>query len=224
MLVVACVGSPEPPPDDALKVGALLPFTGSLGASGDNVERGLLLAVEAINEAGGIDGRPLQLVARDTHSDVERGLDAARELLDGEDVRGLIGPEDAELATALLPLIVERGVALVSASEASVPTVDDDGLWVQTAPTAATTGRALAGRAYADGALDVAVLTERSAFGEAFTAAFRSELERLGGSVPAQVSFDHGQDSYQAEIEEAVDSAAARRPAGRPAALERRAG
>ena len=73
---------PEDPPEDpnAIEVGALLPFTGELSAYGAAYERALILAVERVNDAGGVSGRRLRLVPKDTHSSVERGLESARAL------------------------------------------------------------------------------------------------------------------------------------------------
>ena len=74
-----------------IQVGALLPFTGELAASGAEYERALVLAVETVNQAGGISGHRLRLVARDTHSDVERGIESARALFESGPTSSSIG-------------------------------------------------------------------------------------------------------------------------------------
>src|SRR4051812_6269952 len=94
--------------DDAVTVGVLLPFTGERASLGPRVEPALLMARDAINDAGGIAGHPLELAVRDTHSDVELGSVAARELLD-DGVVALLGPEEADLASRIAGDVAAHG-------------------------------------------------------------------------------------------------------------------
>ncbi|MGC4093436.1 MAG: ABC transporter substrate-binding protein [Polyangiaceae bacterium] len=67
-LLVAC-GPAEEAPKDSVTVGLLLPFTGTNSATTSNFERAALFASARINAGGGINGRPLRLLSKDTHSD-----------------------------------------------------------------------------------------------------------------------------------------------------------
>ena len=53
-MTLSCIEMAEDEPSDAIKVGALLPFSGELAASGINLERPLMMAADTINAAGGI--------------------------------------------------------------------------------------------------------------------------------------------------------------------------
>src|SRR5690349_13726281 len=75
-------GCGAPAAADFLPIGLLISFTGRQGANGFNSERALLLAVEAANRGGGADGRPFQVLARDTRSDPRKIEAPARELID----------------------------------------------------------------------------------------------------------------------------------------------
>src|SRR5690606_7211025 len=90
-------------PDDAVVVGALLPFSGSESAIGRNLEQAMLLAVEDLNAAGGLDGRPFAILSRDSHSSSERGLNQLLELLYTDRVDYLVGPEENDLARGIVP-------------------------------------------------------------------------------------------------------------------------
>src|SRR5262245_34688174 len=79
--LAACGSDPAPLPADAIVIGSLLPFTGQEAALGANLEQAMLLAVEDVNAAGGVHGRPLALISRDSNSGSARGLDALLELL-----------------------------------------------------------------------------------------------------------------------------------------------
>ena len=68
------------PPPNAIVIGAALPFSGPLSTTGVQLERALRLAIEDVNAAGGVNGRPLYLKVRDTNSGSERGLNALLDL------------------------------------------------------------------------------------------------------------------------------------------------
>src|SRR5687767_1358745 len=86
-------GCDDPPPPDpnAIVIGALLPFTGDQAASGINLELAALLAAEQINDLGGVGGRPIRIVSRDTHTDLDRGRAALEDLLN-EGAVAILGP------------------------------------------------------------------------------------------------------------------------------------
>jgi branched-chain amino acid transport system substrate-binding protein len=108
----------EPPAGDVVPIGLLLSYSGYLAANSVNSERALLMAVEAVNAAGGVGGRRLRVVARDTRSDGQKVVAAARELLDSG-VAVLIGPDDTDLIAPLRNLLLDRTVLLPSSSTSS---------------------------------------------------------------------------------------------------------
>jgi len=64
-----------------IKVGILLPLTGKLAKFGEIEKRSFLLALEDINQAGGAQGREIELVFADTKGDPEVGRKAAEKLI-----------------------------------------------------------------------------------------------------------------------------------------------
>jgi len=67
-LSMGCIEVPQKDETGAIRIGALLPFTGEQAASGFNLERPLLMAVDVINEAGGIAGKEVVLIAEDSNA------------------------------------------------------------------------------------------------------------------------------------------------------------
>ncbi|WP_438003124.1 ABC transporter substrate-binding protein [Sorangium sp. So ce321] len=57
MLPASCSSEAPGHPENAIVIGALLPFSGSESAIGRNLEQAMLLAVDDLNAAGGLDGR-----------------------------------------------------------------------------------------------------------------------------------------------------------------------
>jgi ABC-type branched-subunit amino acid transport system substrate-binding protein len=111
-------GCGAPPEDDPIKIGLLLSYTGFLAANSINSERSLLMAIEAANQAGGIDRRPVRVVARDTRSDPRRVAEPTRELLEAK-TAVLIGPDSTDLISQLRELLQARTLLLPSYATAS---------------------------------------------------------------------------------------------------------
>ncbi|MDP4302014.1 ABC transporter substrate-binding protein [Leptothrix discophora] len=100
---------------DPIKIGVDGPFTGGSSSMGVSMRDGVRLATEEINKAGGVLGRPLQLVERDDEAKNERGVQIAQELINKEKVVAVVG-------------YINTGVALASQrffQEAKIPVLNN---------------------------------------------------------------------------------------------------
>ncbi len=87
-----------------LTVGFVGPLTGGSAALGASLRNGARLAVEEVNAAGGVLGRPLRLVEADDQARPEQGAEAARALVEREGAVALIGPGNTGVANAINPV------------------------------------------------------------------------------------------------------------------------
>jgi branched-chain amino acid transport system substrate-binding protein len=71
------------------------------------------LAVQEINAAGGIDGRQLELITRDTQSDPTKAVNGAAELTHGQKVSVVIGPVNSGESLAVVPLLARANTPQV---------------------------------------------------------------------------------------------------------------
>ncbi|MEX8517355.1 MAG: ABC transporter substrate-binding protein [Leptothrix sp. (in: b-proteobacteria)] len=85
---------------DPIKVGVAGPFTGGSSSMGVSMRDGVRLATDEINKAGGVLGRPLQLVERDDEAKNERGVQIAQELINKEHVVATLGYINTGVALA----------------------------------------------------------------------------------------------------------------------------
>jgi len=100
---------------EPIKIGVTGPFTGGSSSMGVSMRDGVKLAVEEINKAGGVLGRPLQTVERDDEAKNERGVQIAQELINKEKVTATVG-------------FINTGVALASQrfyQEAKIPVMNN---------------------------------------------------------------------------------------------------
>ena len=100
---------------DPIKIGVAGPFTGGSSSMGVSMRDGVRLAADEINKAGGVLGRPIELVERDDEAKNERGVQIAQELINKEKVAATVG-------------YINTGVALASQrffQEAKIPVMNN---------------------------------------------------------------------------------------------------
>ena len=85
---------------DPIKIGVDGPFTGGSSSMGVSMRDGVRLAVEEINQSGGVLGRKLQVVERDDEGKNERGVQIAQELINKEKVTAVVGYINTGVALA----------------------------------------------------------------------------------------------------------------------------
>ncbi len=96
---------------EPVKIGLIAAITGGSALSGESITRGLAIAIDEINQNGGVlGGRLLELVTRDDESTPARGVTAARELIEQEQVAAIFGGIDSPVSLAMLPVIHELQV------------------------------------------------------------------------------------------------------------------
>ena len=95
---------------EPIQIGYLPAFTGPSSSTGIGIGRGTELAVKEINDAGGIKGRKIEMVMRDTQSDPAKAVNAAAELTRRLKVAVMWGPLNSGEALAAIANIARDGV------------------------------------------------------------------------------------------------------------------
>jgi len=96
---------------DPIKIGLVTALSGQSARSGEAITRGLTVAIDEVNAAGGLlGGRKLELVRRDDESNPAKGVTAARELIYKDKVAILFGGLDTPVARAIVPIATEAKV------------------------------------------------------------------------------------------------------------------
>ena len=90
--LVGLTGIPQARSAEPIKVGAVLPFSGGVELYGGQARLGLDLAVKEINAAGGMLGRPVEVIYRDDKTDPAAASEATRHLIEQDGVLAVVGP------------------------------------------------------------------------------------------------------------------------------------
>ena len=101
---------------EPIKIGYLNPSTGVFGAIGKAAQDGVKLALERIKAEGGINGRPVTVIERDTASDPQQGLRLAREMVRRDNVDVLMGGLGSSECMVLGPFAGESKIPYMTAS------------------------------------------------------------------------------------------------------------
>jgi branched-chain amino acid transport system substrate-binding protein len=119
--VLFCLTASASLAQEPIKVGLVAALSGGSAKSGEGITRGLTIAIDEINAAGGILGRKLELVRRDDESNPSKGQVAARELIDQEKVAVMFGGIDSPVALAIVPIANKEKVPFFSVWAAATP-------------------------------------------------------------------------------------------------------
>src|SRR6202012_5463416 len=90
---------------ETIKIGCLAAMTGPSSAPTIGFNRGVNFAVDAINAAGGVKGRKIEIVMRDTQGDPTKAVNATQELISQQKVHALWGPLNSGEALATTPIM-----------------------------------------------------------------------------------------------------------------------
>jgi branched-chain amino acid transport system substrate-binding protein len=94
--------------DNEIKFGIVAPFSGASRELGRQMQLGIDTAFKRVNDAGGVNGRSLHLVAADDGYEPTRTLDAMKQLYDKDQVFGFIGNVGTPTAAVALPFALEH--------------------------------------------------------------------------------------------------------------------
>ena len=95
---------------DTIKIGWLSSLTGALSSAAIAENQGVQLAVDEINKSGGILGRQIELLTRDTAGDPTKAVNFAQQLAFSDKVHFVIGPVNSGEGLAAVPILARAGV------------------------------------------------------------------------------------------------------------------
>jgi len=109
--LLATPASAQPAP---IRIGAVLSVTGPASFLGDPEDKTLRLYVARINAAGGVNGRPLQLIVYDDAGDANRARTFATRLVEDDRVVAMVGGTTTGTTMAMRPVFEEARIPFIS--------------------------------------------------------------------------------------------------------------
>ena len=184
----AAAAAPISKPEVVLKLGQVAPMTGPQAHLGKDNENGALLAIEELNAKGlEIGGAKIkfELLAEDDQADPKQGTTVAQKLVDAK-VNGVIGHLNSGTTIPASKLYFDAGIPQISGS-ATNPTYTQQGFNTAFRVMAndVQQGKSLGEFAAKQGIKTVAVVDDRTAYGQGLADEFRKAAEAAGLKVVA---------------------------------------
>jgi branched-chain amino acid transport system substrate-binding protein len=193
--LVAC----SKPTESKLVLGGVLPLTGDAATFGANAARGAELAVEEANAAKTLLGKTIVFKAEDSRGAPADAVSAARKLISVDGASLLIGDVTSGGTHALLPIIDQAKVPLVSPS-ASDPKLSGKSPWfARVWPSDTFESEVIATYAKEKGFESVAILFANTDYGVAMVDAFKKHFPET--SVVATIGVDRETADYRPTLQ-----------------------
>jgi ABC-type branched-subunit amino acid transport system substrate-binding protein len=180
-IVALSTGAALAQDQEPFQMGAIVSITGGGAAIGTAASMGWELAVEEINEAGGIMGRPVELTIADSETDPTHAVSEARRLIENVGIGGMVGPVTSQETIPVTTVLTEAGVAQITTAASPTLTPDLAPYHFSNSPTGLN--QMIANINYAIdvlGAENIALISDNGGMSQAAAAEIAAYMEELG--------------------------------------------
>ena len=173
---------------EPVRIGVTTILSGPLADRGQSEQYGVELALQRINEAGGVLGRPSEAFYGDNAADVTTGVRATHRLIDEQHVPVLLGALATPVTHAIMPIVQEAKVPLVIDISAGQDFVDASGVGgndyaFKTIPSDLDIATAMMAWLKGQGVHSVAIVADDNDFNRANAAS----MEKAAGAAGLQI-------------------------------------
>jgi len=175
---------------EPVRIGVTTILSGPIADRGQSEQYGVELALQAINEAGGVLGRPVEAFYGDNAADVATGVAATKRLIEEQHVPVLLGALATPVTHAIMPIVAEAKVPLVIDISAGQDFVDASGVGgndyvFKTIPSDLDIAKAMMGWLKGQGVQSVAILADDNDFNRANAASMEKAASAAGINILA---------------------------------------
>jgi len=197
-----------------IKIGLSGPFTGGSSPMGESMRNGIRLAVEEINNIGGINGKKIELIERDDEAKNDVGAKIAQEFTQ-EKVAAAIGIVNTGVGLASIdayqkakiPLMVAVSSGTELTKKFAPPSASENYIF-RIAPTLDMEAKVLVADLKRSGLNSVAVLIDSTAYGDAGLKAFKEQSLQVGLILTTIERFNIGDQDMRVQLHRAKASKA----------------
>jgi branched-chain amino acid transport system substrate-binding protein len=203
-LLAGCATTPKGPEVTEIKIGINYELSGDVATYGQDSVKGIKMAVDMVNAAGGINGKTIKLVEADNKSDKAEATTLATRLMTQDKVIAVIGPATSGAFKATIPVANDNKVPVISGSAtADDVTVDASGVKeyaFRTCFNDSFQGTAMANFAKDKLSAKSAVIIGdiSSDYAKGLADSFKKTFTAGGGSIVGEEGFSAGETDFNA--------------------------
>ncbi len=186
---------------DGIKIGLVASQNGELKPWGDDSVKGAQLAVEEFNKAGGVDGKPVNLMIGDSNSKPEVGKSAAEKLM-SDGAIGILGEVASGITMQMEQAAEPKGVPVIAIGATRTDLTQGHDNIFRVCYTDAFQGPVMAKFAYDElGLRNVALMTDqKQPYSTGLSDSFREYFTKLGGHIVDEQKYESGQTNFQGQL------------------------
>jgi branched-chain amino acid transport system substrate-binding protein len=193
----------QPAAGSTVKIGVITSLTGSAAAFGQAHKNGYAIALSELNAAGGVMGKPIELVYYDDQSRPDQAVQGVNKLIDQDHVPVILGAYSSENTRAIVPAVTQKHVPLVMPTATADNVLETGSPWVF---------RICAGSsAYATATVDflkamnapktVAIVYENTNFGQSNAEAMEKVARAAGFDLVDSEAYQASSPDYKALLQ-----------------------
>jgi branched-chain amino acid transport system substrate-binding protein len=185
---------------DPIKIGAILSLTGTYAGLGEPEKNLIDMEVKKINDAGGINGRPVEVIIEDDATDEAKAVAAASRLIEQENVVAIIGATGTGQTMAMRGDVQRASIPQVSMAGGTVITDPVDKLVFATPWSNTIVVPFTLDYMKSQGITKIGLLTDSGGFGKDGQAVFKTAAPKAGVEIVADETLNPGDTDMTAQL------------------------
>ena len=188
--------------EDVIKIGEYGSLTGSTATFGINTDRGIQMAVEKINQEGGLLGKKVVVIVEDDQGKPEEAATAVKKLINQDKVIAVLGEVASSRSLAAAPICQEAGIPMITPSSTN-PEVTRKGDYIfRVCFIDPFQGDVMARFTYNDLKIKrVAILRDiKNDYSVGLANYFAEDYKKLGGQIVGDESYSEGDIDFRAQL------------------------
>ena len=187
---------------DPIKIGSIMPISGPVSAYGTQSRDAIVMAVDEINAAGGVIGRPLEVIVEDDEANPEKTKNAFTKLVTKDGVIGIVGALTSKCSLAITTDAQARKIIMISPSSTNDTVTDAGNFIFRACYNDSFQGQVVAQFAKENlKAMNAAILFDNTNdYSKGLTENFKAKFTELGGTIIAEESYATGDKDFNAQI------------------------
>jgi branched-chain amino acid transport system substrate-binding protein len=187
-------------------IGAVIPLSGASATQGEDQRRGMEIAIDEINAAGGILGDKLKLIIEDSGGRAPAALDATKKLVAVDKVPVVMGEYSSGITIPIAQYLVQEGRLHINIGSSSNAIRNLGPTSFSVIGLQSVSGKFAAADILAQNWKKIAIVGPNNAFGQSMAEGLKQDFEKLGGSVVSTLLYTEGQTTYRRELQQIAQS------------------
>lgn len=183
-----------------IKIGTISPLTGAAASYGEKMTRAIDLAVQEVNEKGGINGKKVVVIHEDDKLEAKDGVTVFKKLTSIDKVSAVIGAVGSSVTLAIAPVAESSKIPLITPISSAVSISKAGDFIFRICPSDALQGVIISKWVKEKGFNNVAILYINNDYGTGLKDRFKEEFTKLGGGVVLEEAFEKESKDMRTQI------------------------